>query len=189
MRQAQVLPQGIEALAIGALGNRPALASQGKCVFEYPRVAIGAARDEHALRSSLPQHAHGVISAEHVARANHGDGHGTRDLVYDRPICRTRVELLRAPAMHRHRSGARVLEHLGESGRHAIPGVKPDANLRGNGNMRARNRRFHDRRGEQRVIHERRALPLGYDLAGGARHVDIDERELLAHALLDRLHR
>ena len=137
MRQAQVLPQGVEALAIGALRNWPALASQGKRVFENPWVSIGAARDEHALRSGLPQHAHGIIGAEHVARTDHGDGHGTCDLVYDRPICRTRVELLRAPAMHRHRSGTRVLEHLGESGRHAVPGVKPDANLRGNGNMRA----------------------------------------------------
>ena len=51
--------------------------------------------------------------------------------------------------------------------------------------MRRTHRRLDDLFGQVGRAHERRALALGNDLTGGTGHVDIDERQAIAHALLD----
>ena len=46
-------------------------------------------------------------------------------------------------------------------------------------------RRLDDLLGQIGRAHKRRALALGNDLAGGACHIDIDERQTIAHTILD----
>lgn len=51
--------------------------------------------------------------------------------------------------------------------------------------MRRAHRRLDDLLGQIGSAHKRRALALGDDLAGGACHIDIDERQAITHTLLD----
>lgn len=51
--------------------------------------------------------------------------------------------------------------------------------------MRRTHRRLDDLLGQIGSAHKRRALALGDDLASRAGHVDIDQRQAIAHTLLD----
>ena len=87
--------------------------------------------------------------------------------------------------MHRHRRCTCSLEHLGKRRGIAVFGIKTLANLHGHGNMRRAHRRLDDLLGQVGRAHKRRALALGDDLASRAGHIDINERQAIAHALLD----
>ena len=87
--------------------------------------------------------------------------------------------------MYRHRSCPYSLEHLGKRRGIAVFGVKALANLYGHGHVRRAHRRLDDLLGQIGRAHKRRALALGDDLASRAGHVDINERQTIAHALLD----
>ena len=51
--------------------------------------------------------------------------------------------------------------------------------------MRRAYRRLDNLLGQLGRAHERRALALGNDFASGACHIDIDQRQAIANALLD----
>ena len=87
--------------------------------------------------------------------------------------------------MHRHRSCPCPLEHLGKRRGIAVFGVKALANLHGHGNMRRAHRCLDNLLGQVGRTHKRRALALGNDLASRTGHVDINERQAIAHAFLD----
>ena len=127
----------------------------------------------------------GILGREHVARTDNGNLDGIGHLIDDRPIGLTRIELRGTATMHRHSSGARPLEHLGKRRGIAIFGVKAFADLNGHGHVRRAHRRLDDLLGQLGRAHERRTLPFGDDLASRAGHVDIDQRQAIAHTLLD----
>ena len=87
--------------------------------------------------------------------------------------------------MHRHRGGTGAFEHLGKCRGIAVLGIKAFANLDGHGHVRRAHRGLDDLLRQVGRAHERRALALGNNLAGGACHIDIDERQAIANALLD----
>ena len=87
--------------------------------------------------------------------------------------------------MHRHRSGPCPLEHLGKRRGVAVLGVKALADFYGHGHVRRAHRRLDDLLCQLGRAHERRALALGNDLASGACHIDIDQRQAIAHTFLD----
>ena len=78
-----------------------------------------------------------------------------------------------------------TLKHLGKCRGIAVLGIKALANLDGHGHVRRAHRGLDDLLGQVGRAHERRALALGNDLAGGTCHVDIDERQAIAHTFLD----
>ena len=87
--------------------------------------------------------------------------------------------------MHRHRSCSCSLEHLGKRRGIAVFGIKALANLYGHGHVRRAHRRLDDLLGQVGRAHKRRALALGDNLASRAVHVDVDQRQAIAHAFLD----
>ena len=126
-----------------------------------------------------------VLGREHIARTDHGNLDGICDLIDDRPIRLARVELRGATTMHRHRGGTGTFEHLGKRRGITVLGVKALADLYGHGHVRRTHRGLDDLLRQVGRAHERRALALGDNLAGRTGHVDIDERQAIAHTLLD----
>ena len=127
----------------------------------------------------------GILGSEHVTRPNHGNLDSVGNLIDDRPIGLARIELRGTATMHRHRCGPRPLEHLGKRRGITVLGIKALADLHGHGNVCHAHCRLDDFLGQFGRAHERRALALGDDLASRAGHVDIDQRQAIAHAFLD----
>ena len=126
-----------------------------------------------------------VLGREHIARTDHGNLDGIGHLIDDRPIGLARVELRGATTMHGDCGGTGAFEHLGKRRGITVLGIKAFANLDGHGHVRRSHRGLNDLLRKVGRAHERRALALGNDLAGGACHIDIDERQAITHTLLD----
>ena len=119
------------------------------------------------------------------SRTDNGNLDGVGHLIDDRPIGLARIELRGAATMYRHRGGPCSLKHLGKRRGVAVFGVKALTDFYGHGHMRRAHRRLDDLLGQIGSAHKRRALALGDDLASRAGHVDIDQRQAIAHTLLD----
>ena len=78
-----------------------------------------------------------------------------------------------------------ALKHLGKRRGITVLGIKALADLDGHGHMRRAHRGLDNLLRQVGRAHERRTLALGNDLAGGACHIDVDERQAIANALLD----
>ena len=126
-----------------------------------------------------------ILGREHVARTDNGNLDGVGHLIDDRPIGLARIELRGTATMYRHRSCPCTLEHLGKCRGIAILGIKAFANLNGHGHVRRAHRHLDDLLGQLGRAHKRRALALGNDFASGACHIDIDQRQAIANAVLD----
>ena len=87
--------------------------------------------------------------------------------------------------MHGNGGYAGGLKALCELGRGALARAKRSAHLHGDGHARSPHARANNFFGELRRLHKRRPLALGDDLARRAGHIDVDERELVPHPLLD----
>ena len=87
--------------------------------------------------------------------------------------------------MHGNCRGARPFKHLGKRCGVAVLGVKALADLYGHGHVRRAHRGLDDLLGQIGRAHKGRTLALGDNLAGRTGHVDIDERQAIAHTLLD----
>ena len=185
MRQRQVLAQSLQALDRGARRNRRAIECKGSGIAEHPRIAVDAARDKHRAGTRAVQMLSSVLGREHIARTNHGNLDSVGNLIDDRPIGLARVELRGATTMHGDCGSPCALKHLGKCRGIAVLGIKALANLDGHGHVRRAHRGLDDLLGQVGRAHERRALALGNDLAGGTCHIDIDERQAIANALLD----
>ena len=116
-----------------------------------------------------------LLGREHIARTNHGNLDSVGNLIDDRPIGLARVELCGATTMHGDCGSPCTLKHLGKCRGIAVLGIKALANLDGHGHVRRAHRGLDDLLGQVGRAHERRALALGNDLAGGTCHIDIDE--------------
>ena len=87
--------------------------------------------------------------------------------------------------MHGDCGGTGAFEHLGKRRGITVLGIKALADLYGHGHMRRAHRGLDDLLGQIGRAHKGRALALGDDLAGRTGHVDIDERQAIAHTILD----
>ena len=87
--------------------------------------------------------------------------------------------------MHGDCGGTGAFEHLGKRRGITVLGIKALADLYGHGHMRRAHRRLDDLLGQIGRAHKGRALALGDNLSGRTGHVDIDERQAIAHTLLD----
>ena len=183
----QVLAQRVKALDKAAFNRGSVLTLELERIVNTHGLAIGAARNEDALRGGVGKHTGGVCCRENIARADHGEIDRARNIVDDRPIGLAGIELLSRAAMHRHRRCARSLKAPRELRRGALPLAKRGAHLNGDRHARSGNAGAHDLFGELRRLHERTALALRDHLARRTRHVDVDERKARAHALRNRL--
>ena len=184
MQQRKVLAQSVDALERGALRRGNAIEHERTGVAEDPRVSVGATRDKHRVCGSLVEHAHRRLGRKHIAGTNHRHVHTVRDLINGGPIGLTGVELIGGAPVNRHRRGARLLHARCKLGGRVLPRRETAADLDGDGHARLAHARLHQRRGKLGLLHERGSLALGDDLARRARHVDVDETELLPHSLL-----
>ena len=126
-----------------------------------------------------------VLGREHIARTDNGNLDGVGHLIDDRPIGLARIELRGATTVHGDCGSPCAFEHLGKRRGITVLGIKTLADLYGHGHVRRAHRGLNDLLRKVGRAHERRALALGNNLAGGACHIDIDERQAIAHTLLD----
>ena len=184
VQQREVLTQGVNALERDALRHGNAIERERTGVAEDPRVSVYTARDEHCVCGSVVEHARRILGRKHIAGADHRYVHARGDLVDGGPIGLASVELIGGAPVNRHRRGARLLHARCKLGGRVLPRRETAADLDGDGHARLAHARLHQRRGKLGLLHERGSLALGDDLARRARHVDVDETELLPHSLL-----
>ena len=180
-----MLTQSVQALDGAARRHRYAIERKGASITKDPGITVDTARDKHRAGTRAVQMLSSVLGREHIARTNHGNLDRIGNLIDDRPVGLARVELRGATTMHGDCGSPCALKHLGKCRGIAVLGIKALADLDGHGHVRRAHRGLDDLLRQVGRAHERRTLALGNDLAGGACHIDIDERQAVANALLD----
>ena len=152
---------------------------------EQPRVSLGAPGDHHRVAARLCRHAHGIGTAADVAVAHDGHGHRLAHPSDDAPVGTSPVQLLGEPPVHRDPVGSGLFHEARESGRRLVAFRPAPPELHRDRMLHGPLHGPHDGGGQVGILHERRAVPLRHDLAGGTSHVDVQIGQSLPHLLLD----